>query len=251
MLFQTFDDKDNCFMIYKEAKFHQNITQDCTHTWSYASYLCDEEVEYASLYVLGSTLKDMCKEHQKEVYNDIKSKLKAVIMSCYEVNLDLNKMCVYDVMPEHLLAKWAEIKNEICTDIFNNITKPSNYDQLLKINKVTSDIKQRRLSLDLSKIIQITVQDRNTYKLITENRPYIDYDMAKTVTGRLSTKKGSFPVMTLARKYRNILIPNNDWLFEMDFNACELRVALALLGYDKPEEDLQDWNLNNVFQRSK
>lgn len=251
MLFQTFDDKENCFMVYKEAKFHQSVTPNCTHTWSYASYLRDEEVEYASLYVLGSTLKDMCKGRQKELYEEMESKLKAVIASCYEVNLDLNKMCVYEVMPQHLLAKWAEMKNKICTDIFNNIPKPANYDQLLKLNKVIADIKQQRLNLDLSKIIQITVQDRNTYKLITENTPYIDYDMAKTVTGRLSTKKGSFPVMTLARKYRNILIPNSDWLFEMDFNACELRVALALLGYDQPEEDLHDWNLNNVFQRSK
>jgi len=75
--------------------------------------------------------------------------------------------------------------------------------------------------------------------------------MAKTVTGRLSTKKGSFPVMTVAKKYRNILIPNNDWLFEMDFNACELRVALALLGHEQPEEDLHDWNLKHVFTRAK
>ena len=251
MLFQTFDDKENCFLVYKEAKFHQKITPNCTHTWSYASYLRDEDIEYASLYSLGSSLRDLCKEEQKEEYDKLESKIKAVITSCYQASLDLNTMCVYEVVPKHLLAKWAEMKNKICTDVFKNIVKPDNYEQLLKLKKVTSDIKQRRLNLDLSKIIQITVQDKNTYKLITENRPYIDYDMAKTVTGRLSTKKGSFPVMTLARKYRNILIPNNDWLFEMDFNACELRVALALLGYDQPEEDLHDWNLNNVFQRSK
>ena len=251
MIFQTFDDKQECFMVYKEASFHRSITHNCTHTWSYASYLKDEEVEYASLYVLGSSLKDMCNEQEKEAYEALESRIKAVIASCYQVNLDLNRMCVYEVMPRHLLAKWAEMKNKICSDIFNNLEKPNNYDQLLKINKVIADIKQKRLNLDLSKIIQITVQDKNTYKLICSNKPYVDYDMTKTITGRLSTKKGSFPVMTLARKYRNILIPNNDWLFEMDFNACELRLALALLGYDQPEEDLHEWNLNNVFQRSK
>ena len=154
-------------------------------------------------------------------------------------------------MPRHLLATWAEIKNNICKSVFAKYKKPDNYDQLLKINKVIADVKQRHLNLDLSKIIQLTVQDKNTYKLISENKPFIDYDMTKTITGRLSTKKGSFPVMTIAKKYRNILIPNNNWLFEMDFNACELRTALALLGEEQPEEDLHDWNLKNVFTRAK
>ena len=57
--------------------------------------------------------------------------------------------------------------------------------------------------------------------------------------------------MTLAKKYRNVLTPNNQWLFELDFNACELRTALALLGQEQPEEDLHEWNLANVFTRAK
>jgi hypothetical protein len=251
MLFQTFDDKQDCFMVFKGGKFHSSITPNCTQTWSYASYLCDTEIEYASLYVLGKSLESLCSKGQHEVYKETEAKLKAVVKSCEETGLDLNNMCMYEVIPRHILKNWAILKNEICESIFKNYKKPTNYDQLLKINKVIADIKQNKLNLDLSKLLQITIQDKNTFKLISENKPYIDYDMFKTVTGRLSTKKGSFPVMTLARKYRNILIPNNDWLFEMDFNACELRVALALLEYEQPEEDLHDWNLKHVFKRAK
>ena len=251
MLFQTFDDKQNCFMVYKEAKFHKNITPTCTQTWSYASYLRDQEVEYASIYALGASMEEVCNDKQKTAYNETQAKIKAVIKSCQEVGLDLDKVCIYEVMPRHLLATWAEIKNNICKSVFAKYKKPGNYDQLLKINKVIADVKQKHLNLDLSKIIQLTVQDKNTYKLISENKPFIDYDMTKTITGRLSTKKGSFPVMTVAKKYRNILIPNNNWLFEMDFNACELRTALALLGQEQPEEDLHDWNLKHVFTRAK
>ena len=251
MLFQTFDDKQSCFMVYKEAKFHKTITPTCTQTWSYASYLRDQEVEYASIYALGTSMEEVCNDKQKIVYNETQAKIKAVIKSCQEVGLDLDKVCLYEVMPRHLLTIWAEIKNNICKSVFAKYKKPDNYDQLLKINKVIADVKQRHLNLDLSKIIQLTVQDKNTYKLISENKPFIDYDMTKTITGRLSTKKGSFPVMTVAKKYRNILIPNNNWLFEMDFNACELRTALALLGEEQPEEDLHDWNLKNVFTRAK
>ena len=114
-----------------------------------------------------------------------------------------------------------------------------------------TDIKNRKLNIDPAAIERVTVQDRNMFKLITTNDPYINYDMFKTITGRLATKPKSFPVMTLAKKYRQVLTPTNDWLFELDFNACELRVALALLGHEQPEEDLHDWNLKNVFTRAK
>jgi hypothetical protein len=251
MIFQTFDEKQDCFMVYKDSKFHKTLTPTCTETWSYATYLQDKEIEYASLYALEKTLEDLCPIGRKLDFADVQSKIKAVIKSCKEVGLDLNKMCIYEVMPRHLLTNWAQIKTEICENVFKNHEKPQNYEQLLKITKVIADIKHRSLNLDPSKITRITVQDKNTHKLVTENKPFIDYDMTKTVTGRLSTKKGSFPVMTLAKKYRNILTPTNSWLYELDFNACELRTALAILGCSQPEEDLHDWNLAHVFTRAK
>ena len=239
-------------MVYRNGEFHEALSDDCDKTWSYAPYLKKREnIEYAQLYVLGKTLENLCPEELKHKWVFIETRIKAIIKSCREVGLDLNKYCLYDFIPHYLLSERAEITNGICEEIFNSHKKPINYNQLLKINKVISDIKQQKLNLELSKIIQITVQDKNTYRLISESNPYIDYDMTKTITGRLSTKKRSFPVMTLAKKYRDVLIPNNSWLFEMDFNACELRTALALLNKSQPEEDLHDWNLKHVFKRAK
>ena len=77
MLFQTFDDKQSCFMVYKEAKFHKTITPTCTQTWSYASYLRDQEVEYASIYALGASMEEVCNDKQKIVYNETQAKIKA------------------------------------------------------------------------------------------------------------------------------------------------------------------------------
>ena len=251
MIFQTFDEKKDCFMVYKGSEFHKTITPTCTQTWSYAPYLGDKEVEYASLYTLEKSLEDLCPAGKRAAFIDIQSKIKAVIKSCNEAGLDLNTMCIYEVMPRHLLATWAQIKTTICEKVFNECEKPKNYEQLLKITKVIADIKYRRLNINTSQITRLTLQDRNTYKLLTRNMSFIDYDMTKTVTGRLSTKKGSFPVMTLAKKYRRVLTPTNNWLYELDFNACELRTALALLGHDQPEDDLHEWNLANVFTRAK
>ena len=39
MIFQTFDDKDKCILIYENGDFYDDIQPTSTHTWSYASYM--------------------------------------------------------------------------------------------------------------------------------------------------------------------------------------------------------------------
>ena len=251
LLFQTFDEKNKCTLVYKKGTFLEQVTDQCTKTWSYATYLQDKEVEYASLYAMGQSLEQLCPEGIRGEWSSVQGRIKAAFKAAKEVGLDFNDYCIYEFIPRHYLENFAEIKNKICQDVFDKYPKPVNYDQLLKINKVIADIKTKKVSIDPSTIERLTVQDRNMFKLITNCNPYVDYDMFKTVTGRLATRQNSFPVMTLPKKYRQVLTPTNDWLFELDFNACELRVALALLGHDQPQEDLHDWNLKNVFTRTK
>ena len=251
LLFQTFDEKNKCSLVYRKGTFQEQITDSCTKTWSYATYLQDKEIEYANLYVMGQSLEQLCPENIRGQWSSVQTRIRAALKAAAEVGLDIDDYCIYELIPRHYLELFAKIKNKICEDVFNNYSKPTNYDQLLKINKVIADIKTRKVNIDPTQIQRLTVQDRNMFKTITNCKPYIDYDMFKTVTGRLATKPNSFPVMTLPKKYRKVLTPTNDWLYELDFNACELRVALALLGHDQPVEDLHDWNLKNVFTRTK
>jgi hypothetical protein len=76
------------------------------------------------------------------------------------------------------------------------------------------------------------------------------YDIFGSATGRLTTKRGSIPVLTLKKEQRELLRPQNDAFVELDLNAAEVRMLMALSGRDQPCGDIHEWIVDNVFNGS-
>tara|TARA_R110000824_G_scaffold75903_2_gene192497 strand:+ start:191 stop:1375 length:1185 start_codon:yes stop_codon:yes gene_type:complete len=250
MIFQTFDDKDQCALIYQNGKFFNTQgSLDMTSTWGYANYLCDKDIEYAQLWVQGSSLSASCPSYLEPHLQEVEDRLKAFIRSCALARVNLDDLCFYELVPHNFLRDYAHIKNEVSRHVFQKFKRPDNYHQLLKIVKVVSDIRYRSIGLDLTKMSKASIRDRNMFKTLSSCKRNVVYDPFKTITGRLTTTSRTFPALTLAREYRKVVAPTNDWLFELDFNAAELRTVLALLGEAQPDEDLHDWNIKNIFSK--
>ena len=132
--------------------------------------------------------------------------------------------------------------------VFKRYEKPDNYDYLLSLTKVTAEIKNKNLKINLDSLSKRMheFKTRQFVKKIKKGPSNIAYDISGTKTGRLLTKK-SFPILTMDKTYRTILEPNNDWFVEFDYNAAELRGLMGLLGKEQPQEDMHEWNLKNVF----
>jgi len=250
MLFQTLDEKKKCVAVYRAGELLYNqIPDDLTTTWKYTSFLAERDIEYASLYCINKSIDEVCPDSIKDKWENINKKLKAFLISFNESGVSLHDNCFFDLVPERFLLEYCDLKNKITENVINTHDKPQNYEFLLGLTRVLESIKYQKLNLNFRKMDKHlgSLANRNQFKKLTSCSPYISYDISGTKTGRLTTTKSAFPILTLNKNYRGVIEPTNDWFIELDFNAAELRTLLALSGKQQPEEDIHEWNVKNVY----
>jgi len=249
VLFQSVDSK-KFVGVYVDGVIHRDsLPEGIKTTWGYCSFLPDDVI-YASLYCKGKPLDEVCPDNLLSRWKRISGGLKAHLSACQEAKVDLQDICFLDVIPERLLLDFCEIKNKITEHVLENYPRPENYDFLFNLERILADIRSRKVNLDLDvlKPHLISAHARAVYKRLQRTGRVINYDAHKTKTGRLTTKKDSFPILTLNKTFRQAIMPNNDHFVELDFNAAELRTLLSLLGKEQPAGDIHEWNIKNVYR---
>ena len=249
MIFQTLDEKQECVGIYygDELIFNQPLPENLSHTWSYSAFLADLDVEYAKLYCGSQTLDDVCPESLKDQWDDVKERLLAFHKSLRTAKIDLSQNCFYDLVPQRFLIEYCYVRNLITDWVFQNFEKPKNYDYMLDLTREIDRIKHTKLKINLKELNMAKRSHRDFSKKIQKTKPYCHFNINGTRTGRLTTTKTSFPILTFKHEYRSILKPNNDFFVELDFNAAEIRTLLSLQNKPQPQEDIHEWNIKNVF----
>ena len=252
MYFQTLDEKKECVAVFRDGDlFWNEIPKDLTKTWKYSAFLDDlPNVEYAHIYSGGKSLDEACPDDLRDKWSEVFNKLRAYHRSFFEAKINLNENCFYELVPEKFLIDYCKARNQITKYVLENCSKPDNYDFLVDVTKMLTDIRYQRLNIDTSPLNQRahSLRVRDFLKKIKNLQPYINYNLFGSVTGRLTVEKGSFPILNLDKTYRSILKPNNDWFVELDYNAAELRTLLALSEKQQPTEDIHDWNMNVVYR---
>jgi len=251
MLFQTLDNKEECVGVYCNSELHfDTIPDNLTHTWNYSALLREREnVEYAFLYA-QKALGDVCAPHLAQEWGAINDRMKAFLRAFTAAKVDLTENCFFDLVNERFLREYCEIRNKITEYVFENHSKPENYDFLVELTKVLHDIKHRKLNVDpwaLKDIIH-EKRARDFTQKLSEISLSCDYNIFGTKTGRLTTKRSSFPILTMDKKFRKVIKPTNDWFVSLDFNGAELRTFLALSEMEQPDVDVHEWNRQNVYR---
>ena len=245
MIFHSIDNKQNCKTVFSQNELILDPDyNNFTGTWDYNLDHHNPDIQYAKLYLKGKSLNDVCPSDLKEEWEAVKERHGAFIKSFKSAKVKATDYCFYDLVPEDFLLHYFSQKCKIVDYILNNYAKPTNYEFLFELSKLLSEIEGAPLIFNYSALTPILhkYKARRFKEKLSKLNPFISYNIFGTVTGRLTTKKNSFPILTLDKDYRSILEPTNDWFVELDFNAAELRCLLALNEVPQPEEDIHKWH---------
>ena len=198
----------------------------------------------------GKSLEDVCPSDLRSEYGALKKEYFAILKSFTAARIDTHKIRLVDQFPVRFKSEWEDINSQIMDYVVEQYPKPSRYDELVAIQECLSEMENRPLRIRREKLKPhfAKAAARRLYKKLDTLRHSVKYNMWGTVTGRLTTESGYFPILTMNKEFRDILEPNNDWFIELDFNSAELRVAFYLMGHQQPKEDIHNWIKENVYK---
>ena len=251
MIFQTLDDKSECVGVYTNGELHfDSIPDNLTKTWKYTGSVQDDQIEYAWLYCGGKDLQGACPEHLKQELTEVQKTFKAYLKSFQIAKINLRDNCFFDLVPSDFLMQFCEIRNKITEHVFECHSRPENYVHLDQAYKLLHKIRYQKLNINVDgcRHLMTSTSDRDDIRALVKNKShYVDYNLFGTVTGRLTTRRDSNPILTMKSKFRELIKPTNDWLMSFDYNGAEIRTFLSLSGHEQPEEDIHKWNMTHLY----
>ena len=227
----------------------EEFPSNLSKTWKYSSYLRDLDVEYISLYLEGKSISETIPEYLKDDWEDVSKKINAFKRSLSISQVNTFENCFFDLVPNRFLVEFCEVKNKITQHIANNVSKPDRYEFYKHVCMMLEDLSHHKVTID-RQIVSTYVNSsklKNHAKKILEASPYVKYNQFGTKTGRLTTKNGYIPILTMSKEFRSAIKPQNDYFVELDFNGAEVRTLLGLLGKQQPQGDVHDFHLSNIF----
>lgn len=256
MYFQTLDDKTECVGIYANQRLIFDVElfpEDMKTTWSYSPYLRDLDIEYALLYLEGTNVWEYIPEYLRDDWEDATNKMVSFKRSLVISKVDTTQNCFFDLVPDRFLIEFCEVKNKVTEYIINAVPKPKRYEFYKHVSMMLGDIESRDIKLDYRLVRSLGKNQKlkNQATKILSSKPFIKYKQFGTKTGRLSTAKNTFPILTLNKAFRQAVLPTNDFFIELDFNGAEVRTLLGLLGKDQPDQDVHDFHAKEIFETNE
>lgn len=220
----------NCSGAFIDGKLYKEPTKEFLENfkfaWKHTPELDEEKYKYVYLMQKSEDLSAF--SDSPELFDISCKKIKSHQKAAITAKVDLSEQCFFDLLPEHHLEKWLLLRESAMKNIVKVSNNQQDYDILHKIHVLVSNIAQQDINFD-------------------NKSGRVVYNIFGSATGRLTTKKGSVPVLTLKKEQRELLKPQNDAFVELDLNAAEVRMLMALSGREQPQGDIHEWIVSNVF----
>ncbi len=244
MTFQILDDRRECYGIYYNGSFiYDNFPSNLDRTWEWCPHLLGRNIDYGSIFCGGKEIGKVGPVHLQDRYEIYSRKIRSFLRATANAKIKFDDVCLFEIVPQQHLRHYCEVKNDITNWVFENHEKPQNHQHMVDVMELCDDISQKIPVIDLNRLYRYSKHDRKAKYLFEqvkgENTPIL-YDVWGSVTGRLTTKPGSFPILNLKKEIADCVVPTNDVFVQLDFNGAEIRTLISLAGKEQPEEDIHE-----------
>lgn len=150
------------------------------------------------------------------------------ISACLKANKTAKiSLVAKEFIPQHIYQNYLSSKNEIIQFVRENKLVLKNiltkfYLKAIYLEKYFDQVK-------------INISDPSYEKNV------VHYKFLAGSTFRTNLGNNSFPILNLSKEKRDIILPNNDYLFEMDYNSADVRSIFACLGLEQPNTDIYEF----------
>ena len=241
-LIQTLDHKNP--LVFCDGNFCtiQDLKDlDSTGTWSYFSGAPTETL-LGDVWTGGSDPALFLGVGDIEEWEALKKRKEAFLKSFQTSQVDPSRHRLSDILPHDFLREYYEILNLATENAFIEVERPENYGFLSSVSKFLNRLMLRPIKLEYGTTDESGRTEKfNRLMAKHRHKASIVYNMFGTVTGRLTTRPGTFPILNINKNLRHIIIPRNDFFCELDFNSAEPRLAAHLSGVEiDPEQDVYE-----------
>jgi hypothetical protein len=229
-ILQPLDVENNCIGIHYKNKLtfedFQSVAKEGDIAWQH-SHIFEEDQKYTYLNLFIKN-KDLTQYSQDPTaLNSCQSLLESQKLAAITAQVDFSDLCFFELLPDHLLKKWFSLRELAMQNIAMKVERPPDYEILHRIHVLTANVAKQAI-------------------IINGQEEKIKYDIFSSATGRLSTAKGSYPILSVSKEERSNVVPQNDLYLEIDLNGAEIRTLLAFSGIDQPLEDIHMWNMRDL-----
>jgi hypothetical protein len=235
-------DKDTFTIVTNGQVLYNQSLKDISEqlvTYEYNSSLKDTNTEYVKFFFDKElNLEQMGKDNKN--FLEVKEELNKHLESLRCCKITPSSELMLKVLPENLIVKYYSYLNEFTKELYH-LTKDkrtSRYNFQVELQELLNKISLNELKINPH---NSELNKRFFAKALSlKERNKILYKQFGTVTGRLSTEKGSFPILQLDKELRKIIYPKNNVFVEFDYNAADPRMFLALIGKEQPQQDVYE-----------
>ena len=194
LILQALDIENFCQGIYDgnslklEPSFLGSIKKQ-NFAWKHAP-LFDNDEDYTYLFIGSGTRPLSDYSDNLELFQKTHKVLQAQKKAISQAKIEIENFCFFDIIPRHQLTNWLSSRHRALLNLYRNFEKPDCYNILHKGHVLTENISRQKINFE-------------------GKEGSVKYDIFGSVTGRLTTKRESIPVLTMKKEKRALLKPNN------------------------------------------